>query len=87
MAVDEYFAMHNEMAAGLKPSKIVEIPDVLEIIEICRDIGLPRVGGDYEHQPYIWMLEYRLVNKKLKMRDANLAMQATAQVQAQQQRS
>jgi hypothetical protein len=58
-ALQNYFGMLNEIKNKLKPETVYEKPDVLEIIEICRDMGIPRVDADYEHQPYIWTLEFR----------------------------
>jgi hypothetical protein len=53
--------MLNEIKLGLKPEKPVDIPDTLEIIQACRLMGIHRVNADYEHQPYIWTLEFRAV--------------------------
>jgi hypothetical protein len=58
-AIREYYGMLSEIEHGLKPEKIVERPDVLEIIDRCKLMNIHRVDADYEHQPYIWMLEYQ----------------------------
>ena len=58
-AIQNYYGMLGEIKQGLKPENVFERPDVLEIMEVCRSMGISRVDADYEHQPYIWMLEFK----------------------------
>ena len=76
--------MENQIRAGLKvgskENPIIEKPEALIIYETCEDLGIPRVAGGYEDQPYIWLLEWSIV-KNRSILQKNLIANSIKQIQ------
>ena len=58
-AIDQYYGMINLIKRKIKPKpdEIYKEPEPLLIYELCIELGVQRVSGGLEDQPYIWMLE------------------------------
>ena len=65
-AIDEYYGMVNLIKNKIKPKpeEIHEEPEALVIYETCKSLGIPRVTGGYEEQPYIWLLEWSVAKQR-----------------------
>jgi hypothetical protein len=69
LEIDEYYAKLNEIKnVSLKnPYAKIEIPDLpeaLELYEMCTEMHIPLVDGGLLDQPNIWLLEYGICKKR-----------------------
>lgn len=64
--LQEYFGQLNEIAMGLHPKKIAEIPEAFVRYRQRKDFGIPYVDGGLLDQPYIWVQEDGVISSFLK---------------------
>lgn len=58
-----YFAMLNEIRAGLKPEVRYEKPKELELYEQMKEFKIPLATGGILEQPHIWVLQYKICQR------------------------
>jgi hypothetical protein len=84
-AIDDYYGMVNLLKAGITPKgdEIVDKPEALSLYDMCKEMGIPRVTGCLEEQPYIWLLEWATAKNKSELHE-HLYLLSLQQNQAQQ---
>lgn len=70
-AIDEYYGMLNLIKNKITPKgeEIVEKPEALSLYQMCKEMGIPRVSGPLEDQPYIWLLEWATAKSKSELHE------------------
>jgi len=85
-AIDNYYGMLNQYRLGIKPDadEIVDKPEALALYDMCKEMGIPRVEGCLEDQPYIWMLEWATAKNKVELHEHLLLLSQQQQQAAEQ---
>lgn len=70
-AIDEYYGMVNLIRKQVKPEpdEIHEEPEALELYQLGKELGMPRVSGGIEDQPYIWLLEWSVAKQRSELHE------------------
>ena len=71
-AIDNYFGMINQIRNGIKvpQDEVVEEPEALLLYDMCKEMGIPRVAGSLEEQPFIWLQEWAVAKQRSELHEA-----------------
>lgn len=75
--IREYHGVINELKAGLKAT-LPEKPEAMVLYEKCRSTGLPLVAGGLLDQPYIWLLEWSIIEQEMTLMESLSGASANA---------